>query len=91
MYYDDDFWADHDENCHGTIDTEDMREEFPDGFQWSCCEQLGTEPGCKRGRHQADPSKSMKGSYISESEDGGDDDSDTDDDNGSEEDEDEEK
>lgn len=57
-----DFWADHDENCHGTIDSDWAREEYPDGFVWTCCDRLGTAPGCKRGRHQSNPEKSKKGS-----------------------------
>ncbi|KAL7907740.1 hypothetical protein GGI35DRAFT_454697 [Trichoderma velutinum] len=50
----DDFWADHDEDCHGIIDTDEMREEFPEGFKWNCCNQSGEAKGCQRGRHQAD-------------------------------------
>jgi hypothetical protein len=64
--YESDFWADHDENCHGVIDTEEMREEFPDGFIWTCCNTHGGggvelesykgQPeenleGCKKGPH----------------------------------------
>lgn len=67
--YESDFWADHDENCHGTINTDEMREEFPDGFEWTCCEQLGSAPGCKLGRHESNPEKSKKGKYVSDSED----------------------
>ena len=48
-----DFWADHDEDCHGIIDTDEMREEFPDGFIWDCCEELGSAKGCTVGRHHA--------------------------------------
>ena len=32
IYNDEDFWTDHDEDCHGEIDTEEMREEYPEGF-----------------------------------------------------------
>ncbi|CAN8101493.1 unnamed protein product [Discula destructiva] len=48
-----DFWADHDEDCHGDIDTEEMRMEFPEGFVWDCCNKLGYRHGCTRGRHDA--------------------------------------
>ena len=48
-----DFWADHDEDCHGTIDTPEMREEYPEGFFWNCCDKPGTAEGCTRGRHRA--------------------------------------
>lgn len=79
MDYEGYFWADHDERCHGPIDTADMREKYPDGFEWTCCGDLGSAGGCKRGRHQADPCKSKKGSYSSESEDEVEEDDDTDD------------
>lgn len=57
---DDDFWADHDEDCHGLIDTEEMREEFPEGFAWDCCNEVGTAPGCTKGHHYAVEGKRMK-------------------------------
>lgn len=57
---DEDFWADHDEDCHGLIDTEEMREEFPEGFTWNCCDQVGTAPGCTKGHHYAIEGKRMK-------------------------------
>ncbi|KAF3810316.1 hypothetical protein GCG54_00000360 [Colletotrichum gloeosporioides] len=49
-----DFWADHDEDCHGKIDTDEMREAFPDGFRWDCCGQTGDAEGCHRGSHRSD-------------------------------------
>ncbi|KAM0197493.1 hypothetical protein ACHAPI_004958 [Fusarium lateritium] len=58
--YDANIWADHDERCHGTIDSKDMREEHPEGFIWDCCEKPGNEIGCKLGRHEADPDKSRR-------------------------------
>ncbi|KAI1753970.1 hypothetical protein F4782DRAFT_494610 [Xylaria castorea] len=48
-----DFWADHDENCHGTIDTNENRIEYPEGFVWNCCDKLGHRSGCTQGRHNA--------------------------------------
>ena len=48
--YEGDFWADHDEDCHGTIDTNSMRREYPDGFIWDCCGKNGNSKGCKQGR-----------------------------------------
>lgn len=45
------FWADHDEDCHGEIDSEYMRKEYPQGFEWSCCGRSGNGEGCKTGRH----------------------------------------
>lgn len=58
---DGDFWADHDENCHGIIDSKEMRDEFPDGFVWTCCERTGTDPGCLLGPHRSrfDPAVRM--------------------------------
>jgi len=58
--YDADIWADHDENCHGTIDTDSMRAEYPEGFVWTCCDKPGDEAGCTWGRHEADPTKSRR-------------------------------
>lgn len=68
--YDGDFWADHDERCHGVIDTDTMREDFPDGFVWDCCNRLGSEPGCQKGYHESNPEKKC-GQYGSEAEDTG--------------------
>jgi len=47
--YNADTWADWDERCHGDIDTNSMRREYPEGFIWSCCEKRGDERGCKSG------------------------------------------
>ncbi|KAJ0107451.1 hypothetical protein J7T55_007640 [Diaporthe amygdali] len=55
-----DFWADHDEDCHGLIDTKEMREEYPEGFTWDCCYQVGTAPGCTKGHYYAIKGKRMK-------------------------------
>ena len=30
--FEDDSWADHDEECHGTIDSNWCRREYPDGY-----------------------------------------------------------
>lgn len=35
---DGDFWADHDERCHGPIDTPENVAAFPEGFIWDCCD-----------------------------------------------------
>lgn len=47
--WDGDFWADHDEECHGRI--ADLEDEYPEGFKWSCCDELGNEEGCEVGKH----------------------------------------
>lgn len=54
------FWADHEEEVHGTIDCEESREEYPEGFLWSCCDQPGDAKGCLQGRHQ----KGTPGEYA---------------------------
>lgn len=37
----------------GPQDSEESREQFPDGFVWSCCQRRGdAEFGCKRGPHR---------------------------------------
>lgn len=56
-----DFWADHDEDCHGLIDTDEMRKDFPGGFRWDCCDAAGdAEEGCSYDRHEAFPAKRRK-------------------------------
>mmetsp|Transcript_7168 Transcript_7168/g.13270 ORF Transcript_7168/g.13270 Transcript_7168/m.13270 type:complete len:93 (+) Transcript_7168:484-762(+) len=45
-----DYWADHDERCHGPIDTKTNRSEHSEGFRWSCCGEIGTfANGCEEG------------------------------------------
>ncbi|KAH7083770.1 hypothetical protein FB567DRAFT_446314 [Paraphoma chrysanthemicola] len=46
--FDNDFWADHDDDCHGIIDSE----EYPEGYVWDCCQKRGDEVGCMVGRHR---------------------------------------
>ena len=49
MDWNSDCWADHDENCHGPIDTEENRIEYPEGFLWNCCDEVnGDTPGCSK-------------------------------------------
>ncbi|KAK3935499.1 hypothetical protein QBC46DRAFT_397417 [Diplogelasinospora grovesii] len=55
-------WYDWDERCHGTMDSKENRKLYPDGFVWTCCDEEGSAPGCKYGRHQSNPEKSKKGS-----------------------------
>ncbi|KAF5990222.1 hypothetical protein FBULB1_154 [Fusarium bulbicola] len=52
------------EDCHGEIDTPEMREEMPDGFRWTCCDKLGGRKGCTKGKRQADPAKSRRGGNV---------------------------
>ncbi|KAH9895439.1 hypothetical protein F4778DRAFT_272472 [Xylariomycetidae sp. FL2044] len=53
--FDDDspVWYDWDERCHGEMDCEETRQEYPEGFAWSCCDNIGTHKGCTRGPHEA--------------------------------------
>lgn len=59
-YDHDDTWADWDENCHGTMDTDENREEWPEGFVWDCCEKDGTAPGCTKGHRYAVEGKRVR-------------------------------
>lgn len=34
-----------------------MEDDYPEGYRISCCDQVMTEPGCKKGRHVADGEK----------------------------------
>jgi hypothetical protein len=47
------FWADHDENCHGTCESFEDDPEAQGGFTWSCCETTGDNEGCKITKHKA--------------------------------------
>ncbi len=48
---DEEGFPDHDEDCHGPMDTDENRREFPESFIWNCCEMDGTSEGCETGRH----------------------------------------
>ncbi|TVY75876.1 hypothetical protein LSUE1_G005616 [Lachnellula suecica] len=54
LYDDDDLWADHDPDCHGEPSSFEDDPTFADGFQWTCCEKLGSEEGCKQTKHKAE-------------------------------------
>ena len=47
-----DMFVDHDERCHGPMDTEQNRIDYPENFTWSCCEGDGLSDGCQTGRHE---------------------------------------
>lgn len=53
MDWDSSTWDDWDENCHGTIDN-DLFDEYPEGFKWNCCNEVGNEEGCVNGPHEVD-------------------------------------
>ena len=43
-----DFWADHDERCHGRCSSFIDDPDYVDGFMWSCCERAMNERGCEQ-------------------------------------------
>lgn len=46
-------FVDHDEGCHGPMDSADNRRAYPENFDWSCCDATGDAIGCVRGMHEA--------------------------------------
>ncbi|KAI9702796.1 MAG: hypothetical protein M1836_008010 [Candelina mexicana] len=48
---DGDYWDDYDEEVDGVIDTEEMREEHPDGFYHPCCGGSENAEGCTLNKH----------------------------------------
>jgi hypothetical protein len=58
--YDNDTWADHDENFHGPIDTPANRRQFPETFTWSCCDAQGAALDCKTSRHRPNRAKRVR-------------------------------
>jgi hypothetical protein len=55
-----DFWADHDEDCHGKIDSDWARKEYPEGFVYDCCGAPGDDEGCQIDMHRPDLVKRAK-------------------------------
>jgi hypothetical protein len=55
-----DFWADHDEDIHGIIDSDELREQYPEGYVWTCCGKKGDEEGCELDVHVPDLGKRVK-------------------------------
>lgn len=53
MNDDDDFWADHDPNCHGEPSSFVDDPDYDEGFAWDCCESQGGAPGCLVTKHKA--------------------------------------
>ncbi|KAI5467487.1 hypothetical protein BGZ63DRAFT_419187 [Mariannaea sp. PMI_226] len=54
-------WNDWDERCHGPIDYPRNETTYPGGYTYPCCDEDGTSPGCKTGKHEAHPDLSLKG------------------------------
>ncbi|KAJ5988154.1 hypothetical protein N7481_003364 [Penicillium waksmanii] len=61
---DEDFFADHDEDCHGIIDTDEMREEYPDGYIYECCKRNGEEEPCIKDWHEPTDPEAAKRRLI---------------------------
>jgi hypothetical protein len=57
---DPDVWPDHDEDCHGRIDSTELRCDFPENYTWSCCGEDGNQIGCIEGEHRS----GRKGHYA---------------------------
>jgi hypothetical protein len=57
---DEDSFADHDEDVHGPMDTEENRANFPDNFIWTCCDGTGSTPGCVQDEHQSSVSRKRR-------------------------------
>ncbi|KAK4561086.1 hypothetical protein LTR86_005041 [Recurvomyces mirabilis] len=51
--YQSDFWADHDDDCHGDPETLHDEPDYADGFIWTCCDGVGDVPGCVVTVHNA--------------------------------------
>lgn len=51
--YESDIWADHDERCHGLMDSFEDDPHYADGFRWTCCDADAANEGCKYTKHKA--------------------------------------
>ena len=54
-------------DCYGDEihDSEEMRQDNPDGSMWSCCEKGLDSPGCVRGAHKQPLNKAVAGTKRS--------------------------
>jgi len=57
-------FVDHDERCHGPMDTKANRRDFPENFTWNCCQNNGRADGCEEDRHQPGGSKKKRARYA---------------------------
>ncbi|KAE8158664.1 hypothetical protein BDV40DRAFT_275283 [Aspergillus tamarii] len=62
-YPDDEYFDDWDEDGpHGPIDRDDVRESYPEGFIYGCCDEDSLQEGCETGWHnESYSSKRPKG------------------------------
>jgi hypothetical protein len=47
-----DFWADHDEDCHGDMESFSNDVDYAEEFVWTCCREYGDADGCKYTTHK---------------------------------------
>mmetsp|Transcript_25238 Transcript_25238/g.49153 ORF Transcript_25238/g.49153 Transcript_25238/m.49153 type:complete len:198 (-) Transcript_25238:664-1257(-) len=64
-----DNWPDHDERCHGVIDSNALRREYPENYVWSCCNSDGDTEGCTKGEGPSIDEKYATSEGPSEDED----------------------
>jgi hypothetical protein len=53
-------FVDWDEDVHGTIDSVEIQQEYPENFLWTCCERDGTSYGCVHGSTHEPVSQSKR-------------------------------
>ncbi|KAF8969099.1 hypothetical protein BDZ97DRAFT_1654046 [Flammula alnicola] len=53
-------FVDWDSDTHGPIDTPENRDQYPENFTWTCCEEDGRSSGCVRGEHKPAVSRKRK-------------------------------
>ncbi|CAM1504406.1 Fc.00g019970.m01.CDS01 [Cosmosporella sp. VM-42] len=50
-------------------DTEEMRKDTPEGFEWTCCRRQHDGPGCATGKHEAHPGFLERGEGLNSTSD----------------------
>jgi hypothetical protein len=53
-----DFWDDHDEDCHGDMESFADDESYAEGFVWTCCGEYGEAEGCHSTAHKPSTKRS---------------------------------
>jgi hypothetical protein len=56
-------FVDHDEDCHGVIDCDEMRKEFPERFFYECCDRHAKEEPCTTDWHREQKSTKRRKFY----------------------------
>ncbi|KAI0370344.1 hypothetical protein BV20DRAFT_995082 [Pilatotrama ljubarskyi] len=57
---DEEAFEDWDDDVHGPKDTEENRRQYPENFIWTCCDEIGTHPGCVEQEHEAGDAQRRK-------------------------------